>query len=206
MAVAEETGDMKLVTNTEKTVAQALRELPEPATSDEIGKDIEATSTHIRRCLKSLGEQGLVESEQSPDDGRVLLHRLTDDARASELISNREDNARKPAYFFTDSDGYEHSRSCHNRKIDDVLIHRLVAVAEFGFDAVVGHEVHHLKPIPWYNTGDNLVPLTKDDHLRGHADRDAFDAIIARLPDSEVREALAEAGYTEAALALNSDE
>ena len=49
-----------------------------------------------------------------------------------------------------------------------VRIHRLVAVAEYGIDAVAGKEVHHKNGIPWDNRPSNLEPLTSSEHRTLH--------------------------------------
>lgn len=53
-------------------------------------------------------------------------------------------------------DGYEY---VSERKTDrPAYIHRLLYVAEHGFDALKPtDDVHHKIPIPWLNTPDNLV-------------------------------------------------
>lgn len=49
-----------------------------------------------------------------------------------------------------------------------LLIHRLVAVAEFGYDAVVGKDVHHKNGITWDNRPENLELVTREEHTRKH--------------------------------------
>lgn len=51
-----------------------------------------------------------------------------------------------------------------------VGVHRLVAVAEFGFDAVCNMEVHHKNHIPWDNRPENLELMTPSDHMKYHMD------------------------------------
>lgn len=85
------------------------------------------------------------------------------------------DNSRwvERASFVTDPDGYERAECATNGEM--VRIHRLAAVAWFGYDAVVGNDVHHEKPIPWLNTEENVEPLSPSDHRRLHARRQAAD-------------------------------
>jgi predicted transcriptional regulator len=45
-----------------------------------------------------------------------------------------------------------------------VLVHRLLAVAEFGFESVKDMDVHHLNTIPWDNRPENLELLTQKEH------------------------------------------
>jgi len=49
-----------------------------------------------------------------------------------------------------------------------VYVHRLLAVAEHGFDAVGGKDVHHKNAIPWLNTPDNIEVLSRSEHLSEH--------------------------------------
>ena len=74
------------------------------------------------------------------------------------------------ASFRTDHRGYENWRSS-SRETDgqiSVPIHRLLAVAEYGFDAVSGAEVHHKNGIPWDNRPENIEPLSRIEHQRAH--------------------------------------
>ncbi len=80
-----------------------------------------------------------------------------------ERYSSRERASHRPAHFRTLKAGYEASK-CQLDGGGQVLIHRLVAVAEHGFDAVIDSEVHHLNGIPWDNRSDNLIPVTGDIH------------------------------------------
>lgn len=66
--------------------------------------------------------------------------------------------------------GYEKAHG--NKQLDNgewintnqVLVHRLSAVAWFGFDAVVDKDIHHRIPIPWLNIECNLLPLPRTEH------------------------------------------
>lgn len=49
-----------------------------------------------------------------------------------------------------------------------VRVHRLQAVAEFGFDAVADMHVHHKNHIPFDNRPSNIEVLTPSDHMRYH--------------------------------------
>lgn len=52
-----------------------------------------------------------------------------------------------------------------------VYVHRLLAVAEHGFDAVAGKDVHHKIPIPWLNTPDNIEVVDKSAHGEYHTNQ-----------------------------------
>jgi hypothetical protein len=50
-----------------------------------------------------------------------------------------------------------------------VLVHRLVAVAEYGFEAVAEADiVHHKDGNPWVNSRDNVAPMSSQDHTQHH--------------------------------------
>lgn len=91
------------------------------------------------------------------DCGKSTVFRWLD--RHGIRLQNRENI---PPSFHTRVDGYE-------AVIDDnenVLVHRLVAVAEFGFETVVGSVIHHKNQCKWDNRPVNLQPF--DSHAAHH--------------------------------------
>jgi hypothetical protein len=79
-------------------------------------------------------------------------------------IPTRASNLEKPPTFYTDKEGYERVSCCST----PVYVHRLMAVAEFGFDAVAGIEVHHETNVPWDNRFENFMLMTKSQHSSWH--------------------------------------
>lgn len=75
-----------------------------------------------------------------------------------------------PPKLETGGRGYEYCRAEVDGVRKKIYIHRLLAVAEYGYDAVVGKEVHHKNGIPWDNRVENIVPLTATEHRRVHVD------------------------------------
>ena len=78
-----------------------------------------------------------------------------------------------PVNFNTTKDGYEVWTDTHAGETYRVQAHRLVAVAEYGFDAVTDKHVHHgagaeRSTTPFDNRPSNLRPLTAGDHQRLH--------------------------------------
>lgn len=57
-----------------------------------------------------------------------------------------------------------------------VQVHRLLAVAEYGFDAVADKEVHHTNQVPWDNRPENLKVLSKEEHSSIHGKMHGFDS------------------------------
>lgn len=70
-------------------------------------------------------------------------------------------------------EGYPLWREYHDGEYNRVLVHRLLAVAEFGFDAVVGKDVHHKNGIRFDNRPDNIEPLDPSEHRRLHGEANA---------------------------------
>lgn len=50
-----------------------------------------------------------------------------------------------------------------------MMVHRLLAIAELGVDAVAGNDVHHDNEVPWDNRPANLVVMSDADHARHHS-------------------------------------
>jgi len=72
--------------------------------------------------------------------------------------------------FLTDAEGYERADSYDPGagSKEYVKIHRLVAVAEYGFDTVCGGVVHHLNGIPFDNRPVNLEVFSNPEHMEMH--------------------------------------
>jgi transcriptional regulator with XRE-family HTH domain len=75
----------------------------------------------------------------------------------------------RAAYRTTES-GYEMWRARVGDKTLGIQVHRLVAIAENGFDAVDGNVVHHENNIPWDNRPSNLRVMGDAEHKRLHAE------------------------------------
>lgn len=72
------------------------------------------------------------------------------------------------AYHYIGGGGYEECVSLYNGERSYVKIHRLLAVAEHGVDAVEGKHIHHKNGIPWDNRPENIEVLTPTEHHRRH--------------------------------------
>jgi DNA-binding XRE family transcriptional regulator len=46
--------------------------------------------------------------------------------------------------------------------------HRLLAVAKYGYEAVINNHIHHKNEIPWDNRPDNIKVLSPADHAKLH--------------------------------------
>jgi DNA-binding CsgD family transcriptional regulator len=82
----------------------------------------------------------------------------------------------------------------------DYLVHRLVAVAEYGIDAVKENHIHHENGVKWDNRVDNLEPIDPSNHATLHADNTTpLTKRVRNADKSELRTALRDNGYVEAA-------
>lgn len=52
--------------------------------------------------------------------------------------------------------------------VKHVYVHRLVAVAEYGFDEVADSHIHHKNEIRWDNRPQNLEPMDPGEHSSHH--------------------------------------
>jgi hypothetical protein len=88
-------------------------------------------------------------------------------SKAQKLVANK-----KPAHFRTvPGAGYESWYHDHDNEQKIVQVHRLVAVAEYGFSSVAGKVVHHKNNIPWDNRPENLRLMTDSAHKSMHASK-----------------------------------
>lgn len=82
----------------------------------------------------------------------------------SEAISNSHDGGDIPTFYTRADKGYEVADSSET----GIYIHRLQAVAYWGFEAVKDNHVHHIDGIEWHNTEDNLMLIDPSQHMRHH--------------------------------------
>jgi len=84
-------------------------------------------------------------------------------------IPRRKPNAKKFPHLRETKDGYLRIvTSDTGGGLDRVFVHRLVAVAEYGFEAVCDKHVHHESGHGLDNRPDNLVPLSPAEHAAEH--------------------------------------
>jgi transposase-like protein len=73
------------------------------------------------------------------------------------------------ANFYTNDKGHELWKASDARGGDDVMyVHRLLAIAEYGLNAVAENHVHHENGVPWDNRPDNIEPMNPEEHHRHH--------------------------------------
>lgn len=79
------------------------------------------------------------------------------------VVFNRSRRKKVPELFH--NQGYE----MFTNNQENFLHHRLLAVAEFGFDSVKGKHVHHRNKIRWDNRPQNIELMTPSEHSKHHS-------------------------------------
>lgn len=74
--------------------------------------------------------------------------------------------------FNTVGSGYE---ELYTPEGERVYVHRLLAVAEHGFDAIEGKVIHHKSGVTWDNRPSNVEPIDHADHTSLHKQDEEFD-------------------------------
>jgi len=89
------------------------------------------------------------------------------------IETRRAYDQQKFASLRVDEEGYVLWREYHDGDYNRVLVHRLTAIAEHGFDAVCGNDVHHKNGVRWDNRPSNLEVLDPSEHRRLHGEERA---------------------------------
>lgn len=126
----------------DKTTMEYLY-LKKKMSSGEIAEVLPCNKGHVKRWLRRHG------IERSQSEAAKVRYR-------TDLPHHRWHN------------GYEQVVTQIDGDQKGVQIHRLLAVAEHGFDAVAEKVVHHKNGVRWDNRPENLEPMTKENHQRMH--------------------------------------
>jgi DNA-binding transcriptional ArsR family regulator len=72
-------------------------------------------------------------------------------------------------FIHADDDGYERIRHSVDDSVKQFAIHRLLAIAEYGYEEVNDKRVHHKNGVPWDNRYENIT-LVEDqaEHAKHH--------------------------------------
>lgn len=102
-------------------------------------------------------------------------------------IRVRKSRSEKHPEQKTCKDGYVRIRTSMDGRSCNVLMHRLLAVAEYGFDDVKGRIVHHKNRIPWDNRPENIEVTTQSNHMRQHASNEELRNKLTKQDVKEIR-------------------
>ena len=68
------------------------------------------------------------------------------------------------AKLYKNPDGYMQWQTIYHGERYEAYVHRLLAVSEYGFEAVSGKVVHHKNGVKWDNRPSNIEILTNSEH------------------------------------------
>lgn len=164
--------------------------------SREISESVGCAKETVNRLLSDFAEEGWVQHRVGEGKYGATLHRLDADVDLSDVLTRREKQLRKPCTLEMVNGGYVRARSQLDGHAEVVFIHRLLAVAEYGFEAVANRHVHHVNGIPWLNYGGNIELKTPEDHINDHWHNPSLFNAVQEASDPELADALERAGYT----------
>lgn len=159
----------------------------EEMTATDVGKELGCEQKTVLVWLEKndIERRSFGDYLDSPwDDEDVLKEMYVEEGLTIREISDHFDCAESTIYialekysFDTDlfsfnlhvsPSGYEHVNGAGGK----ALIHRLVAVSEYGFDEVSDMEVHHKNEIPWDNRVENLQLMLAGEHSSYHRNKE----------------------------------
>lgn len=159
-------------------------------TFDEIGEKFDVTGDAVRYWMDKYDiDHSRVSDERLLDDD-WLYEKYWDEGKTqgeigdvlgvcTKTVSNWidkhdisvRDTGRRPAHYLTTENGYEYWIPTVLGEREQLSVHRMVAVAEWGFSAVAGSVVHHDNEVPWDNRVENLELWSKEGHISLHQNR-----------------------------------
>lgn len=120
---------------------------------------------HLGWLREAYLERGLTQQEIADRFG-CCQHHVSVVLRENDIPTrSSEDYIERGMYLKTWSKGYERIYSGKDR----IYHHRLLAVAMYGIDQVVGKDVHHRNSIPWDNRPENIEIIDVGEHMSKHA-------------------------------------
>lgn len=124
----------------------------------------------------------------------VTIYRWVEKNDLQEFLERPEmsgpdwESRRNAACFGHNSAGYEQWQCGTHSNI--VYVHRLLAVSEYGIEAVKGEDVHHRNGVKWDNRPENIELKDKGKHAADHQTWVTDEACIESL--KEARDELGE--------------
>ena len=92
----------------------------------------------------------------------------------ADIETRKRGELQHPTIYISQS-GYmtcRHRLGGHDNDRVSFRIHRLVAVAEYGYDDVAGNIVHHKNNHKLDNRPENLEPISRSEHTKHHHEND----------------------------------
>jgi len=106
--------------------------------------------------------------------------------RQDKIQAIKEHKRKEYANYRMSEDGHYMWIAAYNGKNEKMYVARLLAIAEYGINAVVDKNVHHKNGIPWDNRSENIELLNRGEHTSHHSQGEDHPNSI--LTEREVRE------------------
>jgi len=112
-------------------------------------------------------ERSLEDIASELEENPKAIRKMMDDYG----VETRKPNHKKPVWFGMDRsrdfwyECWKHNMTEGTKK---VWLHRLLAVAEHGFDEVAGNDIHHKNELTWDNRPENLEVMGHGEHRSHH--------------------------------------
>lgn len=131
---------------------------------NQMSKDLDANRQTLNVWMD---EQFDIPRRGQSEAERVKWQQMDDEQREQQVAAAHEASRKNHAQFRTNYNGYEEWRDGGENHVKH---HRLLAVAEYGFDAVCGRVIHHDNGCRFDNRPSNIYPESDRDHKRLHAE------------------------------------
>lgn len=146
---------------TRQEIHKLLKRHDRSFTRKRIGEmiDVDVGRGCVSQTLRKMKRDGLVQVEKHPSDGRKYIYSATEKIRDVPHYSAHPVN-----HYF--NNGYSIITHHHKSEEYRVAVHRLVAVAEYGIEAVKEKDIHHKNKTGIDNRPSNLIPVDPSLHKK----------------------------------------
>lgn len=146
--------------NIEKRTTTEAVEVSESSEADDRPWQNESTLRHLY-CEKDMS---VVEIANELDGGHNTIHKWLE----KHEIKTKKPNDQKPPHHGFNTRGYERWRHDTGDKQYHVLVHRLLAVSEYGLDSVKDKVFHHENCMKCDNRPSNISWMNLSEHSSYH--------------------------------------
>jgi len=142
--------NQKITTGDKEEIARLYYD--EGMSLNEVGEEFGCSDTTIRNWMDKFGME-------------------REDPREASANSRME----RPANYTSNQRGYQLWETHYDGETSYFYVHRLLAIAKYGVDAVKDNIVHHENEIKWDNRPDNITVMSQSEHVKEHHLRNTMD-------------------------------
>jgi len=183
------------MTEARKNIKEVIERYLDGESATEISRRFECSSTHIYRLLdeENVERRGQKEAQNKIEienleemywGEEMSLYQIAEEvgSNAQTVLDRMEEQdipRRKnsdyyissPCAFETEKRGYERWRHNYKGEYDEIRVHRLLAISEFGIENIKNKIIHHKNEIPWDNRIENIELMSQSEHARLHSNK-----------------------------------